>query len=213
MNRYLRLFLLVALLILTSLALVACEKERPAATPVQTTLAPASRGTVAPSPTPPVVLTQVTLPGTTGTQAGQATPAPAGAATPTAPAPQSVEVNPAAGQGATGDTSIYVVQAGDTLAAIARRFGTTIAELVRLNSLADPDRIAIGQKLVVPGAGSAAPAQGTTTEGERQTYVVQAGDSLLSIARRFGVTTKDLQAANNLSNPDLIYPGQVLVIP
>ena len=50
---------------------------------------------------------------------------------------------------------IYIVRAGDSLYAIARRFGTTLEELVRLNQIADPSRLVIGQSLLIPG-GSAA---------------------------------------------------------
>ncbi|MBQ6928156.1 MAG: LysM peptidoglycan-binding domain-containing protein [Oscillospiraceae bacterium] len=48
---------------------------------------------------------------------------------------------------------IYVVRAGDSLYAIARRFGTTVEEIQRLNQIADPSRLVIGQSLVVPGGG------------------------------------------------------------
>ena len=48
---------------------------------------------------------------------------------------------------------IYVVKAGDSLYALARRYGTTVEELVRLNQIADPSRLVIGQSLVVPGGG------------------------------------------------------------
>lgn len=266
-------FLIIAVLVLLSLALVACERERPPATvaPVATT---APRGTVAPSPTPPAAATQVTLPGVTG---AQATSVPEVGATPTAPAPQPVVVNPE-GQTSTdggesftytvqaGDTlaaiaarynvtqaalvqlnaltnpdaltvgqqlkipgaapetdsgtstttestSIYVVQSGDTLAAIARRFGTTTTELVRLNGLADPDRIAVGQKLKVPGVGGTTEPATGGAGGQQQTHVVAAGETLLRIAQRYGVTVKALQDANNLVDPDRIYVGQKLVIP
>lgn len=46
---------------------------------------------------------------------------------------------------------IYLVKAGDSLYAIARRFGTTVDELVRLNQIADPSRLVIGQSLLIPG--------------------------------------------------------------
>ena len=51
-----------------------------------------------------------------------------------------------------------------------------------------------------------------TELGTGRTYVVQRGDTALSIARRFGITVQQLQVANN-SDPDRIYPGQTLVIP
>ena len=121
--------------------------------------------------------------------------------------------------GAAGDNGKYVVQAGDTLASIARRFGTTV-QLAQLNDLANPDCINIGQTLIVPAAGGAAAAPatdtttgGATTSGEAKSYVVQSGDTLMKIARKFGVTAQQLQAANKIANPDRIYPGQVLVIP
>ncbi|MBQ3784714.1 MAG: LysM peptidoglycan-binding domain-containing protein, partial [Lachnospiraceae bacterium] len=44
------------------------------------------------------------------------------------------------------------------------------------------------------------------------TYTVQAGDTLWGIAQRFGVTVQDLCNWNNISNPNLIYPGQVLTV-
>ncbi|OQA45987.1 MAG: Muramidase-2 precursor [Chloroflexi bacterium ADurb.Bin325] len=111
--------------------------------------------------------------------------------------------------------SVYVVQSGDTLGNIARRFNTTVAELMRLNNIANPDRIVVGQKLTVPAAGSTGStgATTTTTQSGARTYVIQSGDTLLSVARRFGVTLKALQAANNITNPDRIYPGQVIKIP
>ena len=126
-----------------------------------------------------------------------------------------------AAAGASGGASTYVVQGGDTLASIARRFGTTVAELVRLNSLSSPDILAVGQTLTVPGPGGAAsaPSSGATTTGDTGTsgqaksYVIQSGDTLMKIARKFGVTLQQLQAANKITNPDRIYPGQVLVIP
>ena len=48
---------------------------------------------------------------------------------------------------------IYIVKAGDSLYALGQRFGTTVEELVRLNQIADPSRLVIGQSLVVPGGG------------------------------------------------------------
>lgn len=113
---------------------------------------------------------------------------------------------------AAGAASTYTVKAGDSLGKIAQRFGTTVAELQRLNNITNPDKLTLGQKLIVPGsAGGAAVA--VPTGGQGKTYVVQRGDTLLSIARRFGLTVKQLQAANNISNPDRISLGQKLVIP
>lgn len=118
---------------------------------------------------------------------------------------------PAAGAAA-GAATVYTVQSGDTLGSIARRFGTTVQELVRTNNLANPDQLTVGQKLTVPGSGGGSNVT-VPAAGQGKSYTVQRGDTLLSIARRFGLTVKQLQTANNISNPDRIYPGQKLVIP
>ena len=101
----------------------------------------------------------------------------------------------------------YTVQRNDNLTEIAARFGTTVAELVRLNNIADPNLIYPGQVLVIRESGGSTPPSGTTT------YTVQRGDTLSEIAERFGTTVSALVLANNIADRDLIYPGQVLIIP
>lgn len=102
-----------------------------------------------------------------------------------------------------------VVEAGDTLSGIATQFKTTLAELVRVNPGINPDLIYPGQVLNLPtGGGPAAkPAASTAT------CVVEAGDTLAGIATQFKVDLGALVALNGLTNPDLIFPGQVLKLP
>ena len=106
----------------------------------------------------------------------------------------------------TGDGNTYTVQRGDTLSEIAARFGTTVNELVRLNNIADRDLIYPGQVLILRENGSVTPPSGATT------YTVQRNDNLTEIAARFGTTVAELVRLNNIANPNLIYPGQVLII-
>ena len=101
----------------------------------------------------------------------------------------------------------YTVQRNDNLTEIANRFGTTVAELVRLNNIANPNLIYPGQVLIIRENGGSTPPSGTTT------YTVQRNDTLSEIAARFGTTVNALALANGIADPDLIYPGQVLVIP
>ena len=100
----------------------------------------------------------------------------------------------------------YTVQRNDNLTEIAARFGTTVAELVRLNNIADPNLIYPGQVLIIREGGSVTPPSGATT------YTVQRGDTLSEIAGRFGTTVSELVRLNNIADRDLIYPGQVLII-
>ena len=106
----------------------------------------------------------------------------------------------------TGNGNTYTVQRGDTLSEIAARFGTTVNELVRLNNIADRDRIYPGQVLILRESGSVTPPSGAVT------YTVQRNDNLTEIANRFGTTVAELVRLNNIANPNLIYPGQVLII-
>ena len=107
-----------------------------------------------------------------------------------------------------GSGGEYTVQAGDTLFSIARRYGTTVEALQSANGIVNPSLIRVGQVLIIPGGGTTPP---PTTGGT--TYVVQADDTLYTIAARFGKNVWDIVVANNLADPSLIYAGQVLTIP
>ena len=106
----------------------------------------------------------------------------------------------------------YVVQPGDYLYKIARLLDVTVKGLRELNHLSS-DTIYVGQVLALP---SVVPAKAKTSTptllAGGQYYLVQSGDQLGAIARRYGVTTSRLRTANNLKS-DLLVEGQVLVIP
>jgi LysM repeat protein len=105
------------------------------------------------------------------------------------------------------DTVVHVVQWGETLHTIARRYGTTYAAIASANNLANPNFVYAGQRLVIP-AGAAAPSAGGTG-----VHVVGRGDTLRSIAARYGTTVSYLASINGLRNPDFIWVGQTLRVP
>ena len=111
--------------------------------------------------------------------------------TPTPPTPPSPS----------GDT-YYTVVSGDTLSGIAAKFGVTVAQLCSWNNISNPNLIYVGQRLIVKKGGGSG--------GEAKYYTVVAGDCLSVIAERFGTTVAQICAWNNISNPSVIYPGQVL---
>jgi membrane-bound lytic murein transglycosylase D len=116
----------------------------------------------------------------------------------------------------------YQVQPGDTLSAIAQRFGTTAPTLAGLNGLQHPHMLKPGQTLTLPSAaaqamvaGGASP-RGTTAPAARpaavKDYQVRPGDTLWAIAQRFGTTVPTLVALNTLKQ-QTIKPGQMLTLP
>jgi LysM repeat protein len=106
------------------------------------------------------------------------------------------------------DGSTYVVQRGDSLIRIAARYGITATQLAQANGLRWNAWVYVGQRLIIPGQASAPPS--TSTGGS---YVVQRGDSLISIANRHGVTLSQLASANGVSTNAWVYVGQRLTIP
>ena len=98
----------------------------------------------------------------------------------------------------------YIVQAGDTLSAIAARYGTTYQSLAAINNIADPNRIYPGQEIVIDGAATEAPAASAVY------YTIKPGDTLSGIASTYGTTWQWLAEVNGISDPNLIYPGNTI---
>lgn len=104
----------------------------------------------------------------------------------------------------TTNTMEITIQWGDTLSELAIQYHTTVAELVRLNDIQNPNLIYAGETLIVPSANE--------QTGQSQVYTVKRGDTLSEIAMKYGTTVQAIAQDNNISNVNLIYPGQRLVI-
>ena len=95
---------------------------------------------------------------------------------------------------------IYTVKKGDSLYKLAEQYGTTVAELERLNNLGNIRYLPEGLSLIIPS--------------KNGSYRVRRGDSLYSIAMNYGLTVEELLALNpNLRPPFTIYPDQILTVP
>ncbi|MFQ5399665.1 MAG: LysM peptidoglycan-binding domain-containing protein [Anaerolineae bacterium] len=104
----------------------------------------------------------------------------------------------------------YVVQWGDSLYKISRRFSVSVSALTAANGIVNAHLIFPGQELTIPGSTAAPLTAGQPGGNSASTYVVRPGDTLSRIARRFGLSPQALAAANALSNPNFIRVGQVL---
>ncbi|HOL15331.1 MAG TPA: LysM peptidoglycan-binding domain-containing protein [Bacillota bacterium] len=108
----------------------------------------------------------------------------------------------------------YTVVAGDTMFSIAQRFGVSLDALIAANpQITNPNLIFPCDVLCVPGQPTdRVPA--SCPPGFQGRYTVVAGDTMFSIAQRFGVSLDALIAANpHITNPNLIFPGDVLCVP
>ena len=134
----------------------------------------------------------------------------------------------------------YTVAEGDTLLAIADRFGTTVEAIIAANDITDPTALFIGQVLIIPGADPddtvVAPTDEPASEPdiqptdepaaadtpaleqtpapvEGEIYIVQEGDIPVTIAEQFGITAEELLEANGITDPTSLQIGQELIIP
>lgn len=122
------------------------------------------------------------------------------------------------------------VQSGESLGGIATKYGTSVEAIQSVNRISNPNRIYVGMELVIPAEGAEVPPEAlTSTSGgsravpqvgsqtrtssrETVTHTVQSGESLSTIAERYGVKTSELMRWNQVSNANRVYAGQKLTV-
>ena len=109
------------------------------------------------------------------------------------------------GANAQGDGPTYVVEAGDTLSAIARRFGTTTEALILENDISDPSRIYPGTELTIPGFPG--------VSGRLTLLTVALGDTLESLSHAYRLDESALLHLNRTVRSDKLYAGMSLIVP
>lgn len=103
----------------------------------------------------------------------------------------------------------YVVQQGDTLSGIAQKYDITVGALVKENNIQNPNLIYPGQviKIYTKVDGN------SNQNSSSKIYIVQEGDTLSGIAQKYNTTVNELIKINDIQNPNLIYPGQKIIVP
>lgn len=113
----------------------------------------------------------------------------------------------------------HVVQSGDNLYTIARRYGTTIQELSRLNNLRRGRILKVGMRLRLPSdESSSSDSKSASVRSSRRTastkvHIVRRGENLSRIAERYNVAVSDIRKKNRIRNPSSVMAGARLVIP
>jgi LysM repeat protein len=97
----------------------------------------------------------------------------------------------------------YTVKGGDTLSEIARDHNVSLSDVIELNELSNPDLIHPGETILIPGVDGSV----------EQVHVVDKGETLNEIASAYGASASAIVSANSLANPNLILPGQEVLIP
>jgi membrane-bound lytic murein transglycosylase D len=114
----------------------------------------------------------------------------------------------------------HKIKSGDTLLGLARRYGIRVADIVSLNKISNPRSLRVGTDLILPlqkgGSRLAVADLGDDYQRSRRpapkSYKVRSGDNLWKIAKRFGVSEKQLKEWNRLGSKSLLRPGQTLVV-
>ncbi len=197
----------------------------------------AAETTVAPAPTSPVVSVPLGAEASSLSAApllfDPSAPAVSGVRyTPTRPGTPAASALSAAPIADVTPATAYTVAKGDSLWTIAKKNHLTVSELAAANNLKPASTLRLGQKLIIPGKASGdakIPAAATTPAPEKNaapagatmgkpsaeavSHTVKMGESLGTIARKYGVKQGEIAVANNITDPQKITAGQVLVIP
>ncbi|MGI6684456.1 MAG: LysM peptidoglycan-binding domain-containing protein [Bacillota bacterium] len=115
---------------------------------------------------------------------------------------------------------IYTVKPSETLSQIAKKHGLTINEIINANQLQNPNKILIGQKIIIPAKMGQTPSPTVKNDPKVQTiqniytmYLVKAGDTLYKVARDNNTTVNNLIQVNNIDPDKYLFVGQKLFIP
>ena len=165
--------------------------------------------TMAPTTAAPATLASTT---TTTTLAPTPTTAAPVASTTTTTAPvASTTAIPTTTEAADAGPLSVLVEVGDSLSKIAKRYDTTTEILAAINGICDVNQIYVGQKILLAGAEFETDDE-VDPEPISVTVLVEVGDSLSKIAKQYDTTVDDLMVTNDITDPNLLLVGQELVV-
>ena len=164
--------------------------------------------TMAPTTAAPATLAATT---TTTLAPTPTTAAPVASTTTTAAPVVSTTAIPTTTEAADVGPASVLVEVGDSLSEIAKRYDTTTEILAAINGICDVNQIYVGQKILLAGAEFETDDE-VDPEPISVTVLVEVGDSLSKIAKQYDTTVDDLMVANDITDPNLVFVGQELVV-
>jgi LysM repeat protein len=139
-------------------------------------------------------------------------PAPTNTFTPEGPTPTPPVVHNTPTETGGGETT-YIVQPGDSVYSVASAHGVSPDDVISRNNLQYPYYLEVGQELIIPSSTTSPTGPTNTPPAGGRQHVVQQGEWLYSIARKYGVSWESIAEANSLIYPYTVYPGDILYIP
>ena len=164
--------------------------------------------TMAPTTAAPATLASTT---TTTLAPTPTTAAPVASTTTTAAPVVSTTAIPTTTEAADVGPASVLVEVGDSLSKIAKRYDTTSEVLAAINGICDVNQIYVGQKILLAGAEFETDDE-VDPEPISVTVLVEVGDSLSKIAKQYDTTVDDLMVTNDITDPNLLLVGQELVV-
>ena len=164
--------------------------------------------TMAPTTAAPATLASTT---TTTLAPTPTTAAPVASTTTTAAPVVSTTAIPTTTEAADVGPASVLVEVGDSLSKIAKRYDTTTEILAAINCICDVNQIYVGQKILLAGAEFETDDE-VDPEPISVTVLVEVGDSLSKIAKQYDTTVDDLMVTNDITDPNLLLVGQELVV-
>ncbi len=166
--------------------------------------------TMAPTTAAPATLASTTTTTTLAPTPTTAAPVASTTTTTTVPVASTTAIPTTTEAADVGPLSV-LVEVGDSLSKIAKRYDTTTEILAAINGICDVNQIYVGQKILLAAAGSETD-DGVDPKPISVTVIVEAGDSLSKIAKQYDTTVDDLMVANDITDPNLVLVGQELVV-
>lgn len=113
------------------------------------------------------------------------------------------------------DGGVHIVRPGDTLAALARAYRVPVSRIARANGIDDPDRIYAGQRLVIPGRGTASTGSGLAWQSRTPGiyHPLRQGETLMALERAYGVRAGVLKRINHISDERSLAVGRMIFVP
>jgi len=164
--------------------------------------------TMAPTTAVPATVASTT---TTTLAPTPTTAAPVASTTTTAAPVVSTTAIPTTTEAADVGPASVLVEVGDSLSKIAKRYDTTTEVLAAINGICDVNQIYVGQKILLAGAEFETDDE-VDPEPISVTVLVEVGDSLSKIAKQYDTTVDDLMVTNDITDPNLLFVGQELVV-